>query len=189
MDTILGGHAPGKHGEGYLCGHNMLLAHAAAYHLYNDTYRSKSPNQEGVISWTVGGTYGEPVDSSDQGHVESSDTFVQFSLGWFLHPILSKEGDYPARMRENIDRRSEPGKSRLPTFSQEEIEYIKGTADFVAVQPYTSRMVSGPYKIPNNDLHLIPPTFADMEIIAHTDLVWPNPEPKNGVKFVCFLVS
>ena len=106
----------------------MLLAHAAAYHLYNNTYRALSPNQEGIISWTVGATYGEPVDPNDRGHVEASDTLLQFSVGWFLHPIMSKTGDYPAVMREHIDRRSLVGESRLPSFSEDQVEFIKGTA-------------------------------------------------------------
>jgi hypothetical protein len=50
-------------------------------------------------------------------------------LGIYAHPIFSEEGDYPAVMRERIDRNSaEEGytRSRLPKFSPEEVEYIRG---------------------------------------------------------------
>ena len=44
-------------------------------------------------------------------------------------------------------------------------------------------MVSGPYpKMPNGTIHVVPPTFADMEIFEHADPVWPNPEPKSSVR-------
>ena len=51
-------------------------------------------------------------------------------MGWFAHPIYSKTGDFPPVMRKKIEELSlEQGfkKSRLPTFSIEEIEYIRGT--------------------------------------------------------------
>lgn len=53
--------------------------------------------------------------------------YAQF--GWFGHPVYSKTGDYPPIMRELVDKRSqEEGRtrSRLPTFTPEEIEEIRG---------------------------------------------------------------
>lgn len=41
---------------GYGCVHNMILAHAKAYHLYNDTYK---PYQ--------GGTYNQPKYCPSEG--------------------------------------------------------------------------------------------------------------------------
>lgn len=50
-------------------------------------------------------------------------------IGWVLHPIFSKEGDYPPLMKERVDRNSiAEGRfhSRLPSFTQDEIELLKG---------------------------------------------------------------
>jgi lactase-phlorizin hydrolase len=54
-------------------------------------------------------------------------------LGIYAHPIFTQEGNYPAVMRERIDKNSaEEGysKSRLPKFTPEEVEYIKGKCLF-----------------------------------------------------------
>lgn len=51
-------------------------------------------------------------------------------MGWFAHPIYSETGDYPAVMRKLIDENSEKEgklKSKLPKFSPQEIEEIRGT--------------------------------------------------------------
>lgn len=60
-----------------------------------------------------------------------------------MHPIL--KGDYPAVMRHRIDsnsRREGRGFSRLPTFTANEIAEIKGTADYFALNYYTSSLLS-----------------------------------------------
>ena len=108
--------------------------------------------------------YGEPEDPDDAEHVAATDRYrdssisakiwkiyvnpkmsnslyMQFYIGWFFHPIFSTTGDYPAVMREYIDRRSPANNSRLPTFTETEIERLKGASDFMGVQHYTARLV------------------------------------------------
>lgn len=71
----------------------------------------------------------------------AAERIMQFSLGWYAHPIFSENGDYPSVMKERIlERCLLEGKesSRLPEFTQEEVEYIKGTADFFALSHFTS---------------------------------------------------
>lgn len=49
--------------------------------------------------------------------------------GWFAHPIYTKTGDYPEIMRQTIDANSKKegrNRSRLPTFTSDEIKAIKG---------------------------------------------------------------
>lgn len=54
-------------------------------------------------------------------------------LGWVLHPIFSKEGDYPSLMKETVAKNSiQEGRfrSRLPSFTNEEIKLLKGKVTF-----------------------------------------------------------
>lgn len=65
-------------------------------------------------------------------------------FGWFADPIFGRKGDYPVVMREQINRNSiREGlkRSRLPIFSDYWIEKIRGSADFLGLNYYTSRYV------------------------------------------------
>lgn len=106
----IGVFAPGVRFEGYQCGHNQLLSHAEVYHLYDEQYRSKSPNGEGQIGWTCISEYAEPQDRDNPEHLDAADRFMQFWIGWFWHPIFSEEGDYPPTMREYRPGMFEPEK-------------------------------------------------------------------------------
>ena len=48
-------------------------------------------------------------------------TSMEFNLGWFAHPIY--KGDYPKTMRDRAG-------ARLPLFTPEEAEMVKGSNDF-----------------------------------------------------------
>lgn len=70
----------------------------------------------------------QPWDPNDPADRNAAEWGLQFSLGWFAHPIYVN-GDYPEIMKSQIDRRSnEEGrnKSRLPPFSEDEKKLIKG---------------------------------------------------------------
>jgi len=52
-----------------------------------------------------------------------------FQLGTFAHPIYSISGDYPPEVRVRVDNNSKAEgyqNSRLPYFTQEEVDYIRG---------------------------------------------------------------
>ena len=52
-----------------------------------------------------------------------------FQLGWVLHPIYSATGDYPPAMKDWMALKSKEegySRSRLPSFTKEEIEMVKG---------------------------------------------------------------
>lgn len=76
----------------YLAGHNLIKAHAEAWHLYNDVYRA---SQGGVISITISSDWAEPRDPTNQEDVEAAMRYVQvcFPLSTFsvlfILPLLS----------------------------------------------------------------------------------------------------
>ena len=106
----------------YMCGHNLLKAHAKAYHIYDDEFRSK---QSGIIGVSILCDYYYPKEPEDN---VSAEVEFQFLCGKVAHPIFSKSGDYPEIFKQRILESSKKQgleKSMLPTFSPEWIQYIK----------------------------------------------------------------
>lgn len=138
-----GVHAPGLKEPGtaaYLVGHNMLRAHAMAWHSYNSLYRTK---QKGAVSLAINSDWLEPSRAGCAEDIAATERDLAFTLGWFAWPVFVT-GDYPEIMRSAIDAQSKKlgydGTSRLPSFSKDE-PAILGTADFFALNYYTSRQV------------------------------------------------
>lgn len=127
-------HAPGcidtkrKGVDVYTVGHNLLLAHAYAV----DKYRQLK--QTGKIGITLNATWHEPYDRDDAACVSATERANQFELGWFAHPIYF--GDYPACMREAAG-------SRLPKFTADQTQLLKGSSDFFGLNHYTTTLVIG----------------------------------------------
>ncbi|XP_077295390.1 myrosinase 1-like [Arctopsyche grandis] len=127
----------------YLCGHNLLKAHAKTYHLYDDVYR---PTQKGRIGWTLSTHHYEAASRSPADR-EAAERAMQFELGWFGHPVFSSEGDYSQILKDRVNQKSsEQGypRSRLPEFTSEEVAYLKGTCDFFGLNHYTTYLVRMP---------------------------------------------
>ncbi|TNM93903.1 hypothetical protein fugu_002079 [Takifugu bimaculatus] len=138
-----GVHAPGLKEPGtaaYLAGHNMLRAHAAAWHSYDSLYRAQ---QEGAVSLAINGDWLEPLRAGSGEDRAAAERCRAFTLGWFAWPLFVT-GDYPEAMRSAVDAQSQKlgynGGSRLPRFSEDE-PAVLGTADFFALNYYTSRKV------------------------------------------------
>nr|XP_046236445.1 cytosolic beta-glucosidase [Scatophagus argus] len=136
-------HAPGLKEPGtaaYLVGHNMLRAHAMAWHSYNSSYRTK---QKGAVSLAINSDWLEPSRAGSTEDIAATERCLAFTLGWFAWPVFVT-GDYPEIMRSSIDAQHKKlgysGSSRLPSFSNDE-PAILGTADFFALNYYTSRKV------------------------------------------------
>ncbi|XP_033990534.1 lactase-phlorizin hydrolase-like [Trematomus bernacchii] len=120
----------------YIVGHNLLKAHAEAWHLYNDKYRAK---QQGIISITINSDWSEPRNPHKQEDIDAAKRVVQFYIGWFAHPVFN--GDYSNMMKTIIRERSLAAnltKSRLPEFTPAEIKRIKGTYDYFGFNHYTT---------------------------------------------------
>ncbi|XP_056298693.1 cytosolic beta-glucosidase [Pseudoliparis swirei] len=137
-------HAPGLKEPGvaaYLVGHNMLRAHAMAWHSYDSVYRAE---QKGAVSLAVNSDWLEPSTAGRAEDIAAAERQLAFTLGWFAWPVFVT-GDYPEAMRSAVDAQSEKlgcgGASRLPGFSRDE-PAVLGTADFFALNYYTSRKVT-----------------------------------------------
>nr|XP_036868480.1 klotho [Manis javanica] len=116
--------APGVRGSprlGYLVAHNLLLAHAKIWHLYNASFR---PTQGGQVSIALSSHWISPRGMTDHS-IKECQKSLDFVLGWFAKPIFI-DGDYPESMKNNLS-------SLLPDFTESEKKFIKGTADFFAL--------------------------------------------------------
>lgn len=102
-------------------GHNLLKAHAAAWHLYNRVYR---PSQQGKLSMALASHWIKPSRNRLES-LRECQCSLDHVLGWFARPLFT-DGDYPSCMKARLG-------SRLPSFTPQEKEQVKGTADFFAL--------------------------------------------------------
>lgn len=124
----IGEHAPGNtelpgH-EPYIVAHNVLLAHSKVYRSCKEEWRQ--------IGITLNGEWCEPTTEVEDN--AACMRYLDFTIGWFAEPIFLT-GDYPRLMRERV-------RERLPTFTEEERNDLKGSSDFFGLNWYTSRMCS-----------------------------------------------
>lgn len=152
----------------YICAHNVLIAHAAAYHDYREHFKD---DQRGMVGITLDSRFYFPKNPSDADVV---DRAMNFELGWFAHPIFSKSGgNYPQVMIDEIAERSKKENrpwSRLPDMSDELKKYIHGSADFLGFNYYSSRYAqlnSTPYDPSSN-----PTIYDDARIVPSIDASW-----------------
>ncbi|XP_045767528.1 myrosinase 1-like [Maniola jurtina] len=149
----------------YLCAKNVLLAHATAYHIYDKEFR---PKQKGIVFISLSAQWYEPLYKNQSKAAFDAN---QFEWEQYSHPIFSKTGDFPPAMKKRIAERSaEQGfpRSRLPEFTPQEIQFIRGSSDFFGLNHYLTNYVSrnksvyGYYESPsfNDDLgvffHVLP---------------------------------
>lgn len=124
----------------YYCGHFMLLAHAAAYHLYKDKYFN---DQRGSIGITLDSRFYYAKNAS----ITTKDLHraQEYRLGWFAHPLFSRAGGYPKIMVDEIGARSKlEGRpfSRLPHMDENTKALVRGSSDFFGLNYYTSRLLT-----------------------------------------------
>ncbi|XP_040153917.1 myrosinase 1-like isoform X2 [Anopheles arabiensis] len=163
--------APGLEFPGvysYLCTHHVLLAHAEAVDVYRTFFQE---TQQGVIGMVVDSAWHEPNSENDY---EAAERAMQFNIGIYMHPIY--HGNYPPAMIERIAKLSaEQGfhKSRLPAFTQEEIDKIKGSSDYFGFNAYTTRLVTA--NGADNLANFPEPSFDhDRDVVEYIDPSWPS---------------
>ncbi|XP_071181431.1 lactase/phlorizin hydrolase-like [Mytilus edulis] len=130
----------------YVVNHNLIRAHAKAYRTYRKDFYAR---QKGKIGISLSTDWKEPKTGS-QADKDASERKMQFDLGVYAHPIYVN-GDYPEIMKTKVAEKSRLqnlSKSRLPVFTEEEKQMIKGSADFIGINHYTSRYI---YNSPHND--------------------------------------
>ncbi|XP_063281842.1 beta-klotho [Pelobates fuscus] len=119
--------------------HNVLIAHSMAWRLYDQKYR---PTQHGLVSLALHTDWAEPANPFLKSHAEAAERFLQFDIAWLAEPIFGS-GDYPVRMRQYILAKNKKGLSNsyLPHFTEEEKKLVRGSADFFALNHFTTRLV------------------------------------------------
>ena len=65
---------------------------------------------------------------------EAAQRHLDFSLGIFANPIFG-DGDYPQSVRERVG-------TNLPAFTEEQRSLLTGSADYFALNHYTSKYVA-----------------------------------------------
>jgi beta-glucosidase/6-phospho-beta-glucosidase/beta-galactosidase len=110
--------------------HAVIKAHARLYHFYHGEI-----NGTGKVSLTFNDNFGVPRNPRNPADIDAAKHFNSFQLATFANPIFLGL-DYPESYTSTIS-------DHVP-LSQEDLQYIKGTADFFSIQPYTATVVSPP---------------------------------------------
>lgn len=73
----------------YIVGHNLIKAHAEAWHLYNETYR---PKQGGLISITINSDWAEPRNPHKQEDWDAARRYLQVGGTQTVPALLAARG-------------------------------------------------------------------------------------------------
>ncbi|CDY27439.1 BnaC03g64790D [Brassica napus] len=148
--------------EPYIVGHNLLLAHASASRLYMQKYKVYiiyiyalhnpllNEMQGGCVGFSIF-TIGFTPSTSYKDDEIAVQRAKDFFFGWMLGPLIF--GDYPDEMKRTVG-------SRLPVFSLEESEQVKGSSDFIGIIHYLAASVTSINFKPSLSGH--PDFYSDM---------------------------
>ncbi|GBP54375.1 Myrosinase 1 [Eumeta japonica] len=124
----------------YLCAKHVVLAHAKVYRIYRDEFKMRQNGKLGIsncLHWY------EPVTKSLED-IKAVNDILEFQGGLFTSPVYSKAGDFPGIVKEIVANKSaEQGYSgsRLSLLTAQEVEYVRGTYDFLGVNHYSTYVV------------------------------------------------
>ncbi|KAG2566868.1 hypothetical protein PVAP13_7NG237100 [Panicum virgatum] len=111
--------------EPYTVCHHQILAHAETVRLYKQKYQAV---QKGSVGITLVSNWFVPFSRSKSNN-DAARRAIDFMLGWFMDPLT--RGDYPLSMRTLVG-------NRLPQFTKEQSELVKGAFDFIGLNYYTA---------------------------------------------------
>ncbi|XP_032832857.2 beta-klotho-like [Petromyzon marinus] len=161
----------GHDGMAYAAAHNLLRAHAAAWHIYDSEFRGR---YGGRVSIALRADWAEPANPYAAADTAAAERALVFQTAWFADPIF-RTGLYPTEMRawleERLRRRgghdSGGEATRLPSFTEQEAGLVRGTGDFLAVSHFTARLVRHEQR--NGTGY-----EADQEVRSSVDTTWPR---------------
>ncbi|XP_063932903.1 lactase/phlorizin hydrolase-like [Zophobas morio] len=128
---LLGDEFPSGMAE-YLCAHNILRAHAEAYHIYDKEFRI---TQNGKISITLDLEWAEAANFSNPKSVLAAERKVHFTFGLYANPLLNF--DYPPIVTSRVAKRSKMegfARSRLPEFTYADKLKLSGSYDYLGIK-------------------------------------------------------
>ncbi|XP_058075543.1 beta-glucosidase 13-like [Magnolia sinica] len=94
----------------------------------NSLYR----NLKGTAHWCI------PLSTSESDY-NAAQRAMDFNVGWFMDPLTN--GEYPPSMRSYVE-------NRLPKFTKEQSDMLRGSFDFIGLNYYTSRYTA---HVPHSD--------------------------------------
>ncbi|XP_034086762.1 beta-klotho isoform X1 [Gymnodraco acuticeps] len=164
--------------EKHQAAHNLLLAHAKAWRLYEREHFSQ---HGALVSLALHADWAKPANPFLDSHTAAAQRFLLFELGRFLDPLLGtsheekhSKGDYPQEMKEYLEERARvmglPGSS-LPSFTEAEREELRGSLSFIALNHFTTRLVSPYPHTQGKSQQKEPP---DHGCLILTDPTWPS---------------
>ncbi|KAL0895549.1 hypothetical protein ABMA27_011652 [Loxostege sticticalis] len=154
----------------YICAKNLVIAHAKAYRAYNRDYK---PVQNGECGITISVNWFGPLTNSTEDQF-AAEMRRQAEWGIYAEPIFSKDGGFPKELEERVATKSlQQGYqwSRMPSFTEEERMFVRGTYDFFGVNHYTAYLVSANEYLTDQ---IEPSLLDDVGVGIHVPEEWPK---------------
>ncbi|KAF3331272.1 beta-glucosidase 24-like protein [Carex littledalei] len=121
-----------------------------------DSYHRYKESQKGKIGISLVSNWMIPYSNS-KADKESAARALDFMYGWFMNPLT--RGEYPPVMRKLVG-------DRLPKFTREQSDMLKGSFDFVGVNYYTARFTSN---IPISSSNIVNKSYDADQLLNQTD--------------------
>lgn len=118
-------------GLSYYAVPNILMGHANVYHWYKEVLKGT-----GLITLKFANNLALPLDSTNPEDTRAALRYQDFILGIIGNPIFLGQ-NYPAEVLNTTG-------INLTALTNEQLNYINGTADFFSFDPYTAGFATSP---------------------------------------------